>query len=259
MRNFIVLLLFSVCLTSCSIQQDVSFHTDKSQSMLLDVDFRELMAYMKENATPQEAQDMQKMTESLESIPTSWTPLSKMWEKRNIKNKEHLTPEQEAILGKMLMKTNREGKQIVGISYKMDHITQEDQKTLKKYKNVSDETPMASLMDTEGNWEWNGKILTIEVKDLNPETVSKLFNQGNDTPNPKDNTAESGDMKQFISMLLKNYNIDLHFDQPIKNIIGNHPWITKKDDHTLNIHLDFNPETSWDPSKYSDKIMVEVE
>lgn len=245
-----VALLFS--LISCTVNQHVTYYSDGAQSALVDMDIRELVQMI----PPEQGSEM---TQKLKEMPTVWTPLKTMLPQQDMKEQK-LTAEQEAVLSKMMVRANREGENVVGISYKMDRVSEAQMAALEKAKNTDQTTKMPAIPMSTSAWHWDGKNLRLDMALLNfndlIDSMSKEMDDAQQDAQTAEELPDPESIKQMIGMLLKRYSLQMHFEKPIKSITGSHPWVKKVDNHTIEINVDLNDEKQADASNSSKTIVV---
>lgn len=231
MKNILLIVVASILLTlqSCSMYSETTFHKDAASSTQIDFDFKEAMQFAKSMA-PDSAQDDQKL-QDLESIPKVWTSLYDMQLKDGVKVKNS---DDVKVMKKVFIKSNFDGKDLAGMSMKLDHFIKSDYEIFEK-------APSDKKMpvNTNNYKDWDGKKLIINTKDFNLSNLEKLME---DAPEEEDINLTKEEIKEKAEqtkMMMKMMNMKItsvmKFENKIKSVTGKHDWVQQVDDHTLKI------------------------
>lgn len=142
MRN-ILLLITSILLYSCSINTNITYHKDSTQTILMNVDMKDFFAELK-NA---DSTNIPKFR-----FPKQWTSLYDMDVKDGKKMPRHT--DSTRMMRKISIKENP----FNGFSIKMDKINDKDLKFINK--NMTQHQEKIYLDE----WIWNGETLIIPTK-----------------------------------------------------------------------------------------------
>lgn len=248
---FLMIALFA--LQSCSLNSEITYHKDAASTAVMDLDMKEAMDML--NAMSSESDKNPDFAE-MEKLPKKWTSLYDI-EKKDGKLKT-TNPDSIRLMKKIFMKSNSDGKDFTGFSIKMDHFTKEDHKAVK---NLSSERVLSNQLNEMTFSDWNGKTLTIDTKILNLGSFKEIMS-GKDMVGKKDASAEedAAHITSMMSTMFKSIGTKLKFENKIKSITGKHDWISKIDDHTIEIKYDLQAMFGNDkkPLKNADKTITIV-
>lgn len=217
--HFWLLAAVLMFLQSCSVQTDITYHKDKSQSILMDWDMKEFLAQMKEMDNDKKSKK-KKPKNDFEKLPKEWTSVYEMELKEGKKMTKN--PDSIALMKKIFVKGNYQKDEFTGMAFRMDRVSEEEAKALSKELSKGKDT---YFQDIDKDWHWDGKTLKISTKDWHQQ------DDENDELNAKD-------FSKLAQLLKMKFNI--RFDEPIEAIKGKHDWIKQIDDKTLEIHINFD-------------------
>ncbi|GAB0155616.1 hypothetical protein CHRYSEOSP005_08770 [Chryseobacterium sp. Alg-005] len=226
-----VLFLFAICLfvlQSCSVNSEITYHKDSASTTVMDLDMRDAMEMMK-SMVPDSAKNDQKELAELEKLPRTWTSLYEM-EKKEGKLKTQ-DPDSIKIMKKIFMKSNAEGKEITGLSLKMDHFTKADYDGLT---NFSKEEKLP--IDQMALNSWDGKTLVINTDQFSLDGLKEIMS-GKDMGDGEISAEQAGSM---MKMMYKSVGTTLKFENKIKSITGKHDWVSKIDNYSVRINYDLD-------------------
>ncbi|RKS96803.1 hypothetical protein [Chryseobacterium defluvii] len=249
-----VLLICFFALQSCSINSEIIYHKDSASTMVMDIDMKEAMEMMK-SMVPDSVKNDQKEIAELDKLPRTWTSLYEL-DKKEGKLKTN-NPDSIKIMKKIFMKSNAEGKEITGVSLKMDHFTKADYSGLTNFSK-EEKLPVDQMaLNT-----WDGKTLTIDTENLNLNGFKDIL-AGKGIPGEESLSADDAEKTAaMMKMMYKSIGTTLKFENKIKSVSGKHDWITKVDDYSVRINYDldalFGDDKDKKPLKNSDKKIVIV-
>lgn len=230
-KYLIWLIIPLLTLTSCSINSVTTYHKDNTTSMLMDIDMKEFLDFTKSmDSTSSDS----KMKE-LEMFPKEWKNMYEFTKEEAAKKGEKISEDSDSIrmFKKMFIKSNYNGKEMIGFSLKFDKISQQE---LKDFYKVSNNSNIINATNSEKTI-WDGKKLTLDTEYFSPQKFSKglekeLKAAGNNTEEEK---ATAEQMISVMKMMKMKFSNQIKFDTKIKSIRGKHDWIKQIDDYTINM------------------------
>ena len=200
-------------LVSCNVTADVTLHKDKTQSIVMDIDVKEMAKIFKD-------EDKKKSNSLKEGFPKKWISLYEMNLKKD--KKERITaPDTIAVMKKIYVKGSYDKDDLTDISFKTDKLTN---KELSIMFNKKEEKSLP-ILDLFSRNEWDGKTLKINTSVLNDMFVK--INQ---------------DKEQGFDwmMFTKDYRVTFHFNSDIKKIEGKHDLVRKVNNNTVEIKFNID-------------------
>ena len=219
-------------LQSCSVTSDITYHKDAASTVLMDMDFKELLTLAK----AQGSADTEEL-EKIEKLPKEWTSFYDM--EKNEGNELPTHPDSIRIMKKMFMKGNYIVNELSGMSIKFDHFTKADYHALTAMKEKEEKLPL----EVDNFNDWDGKKLIIDTDKLSLKDMEKSMAQGESEDGEQPDPEQ---MKAMMSMMMKKFTINMKFENDIKIITGKHDWIKQTDKRTIQIEFD---TTNLDESK----------
>ena len=200
-------------LVSCNVTADITLHKDKTQSIVMDIDVKEMAKIFKD-------EDKKKSNSLKEGFPKEWTSLYEMNLKKD--KKERITaPDTIAVMKKIYVKGSYDKDDLTDISFKTDKLTN---KELSIMFNKKEEKSLP-ILDLFSRNEWDGKTLKINTSVLNDILVKK-------------NKDKESDLDWMI--FTKDYRVTFHFNSEIKKIEGKHDLVRKVNNNTVEIKFNIN-------------------
>ena len=192
-------------LVSCNVDADVTLHKDKTQSIKIDIDVKEMAKIFKD----------ENKKDKKDEFPKEWTSLYEMNLKKD--KKERITaPDTIAVMKKIYVKGSYDKDDLTDISFKTDKLTN---KELSIMFNKKEEKSLP-ILDLFSRNEWDGKTLKINTSVLNDILVKK-------------NKDQESDLDWMI--FTKDYRVTFHFNSEIKKIEGKHDLVRKVNNNTVEI------------------------
>lgn len=235
MKKILFLLILNLfIIQSCTVNTEVTYHTDGASTTLADVDLKEAMATIK-SMTPDSLKNKQPEMGDLEKVPQKWTSLYKVEKKKgNLKTKN---PDSIRVMKKVFVKSTFQDKQITNFSLKLKHFTKNDYKLLTSFSK-EEKLPVDQMAMNS----WDGKTLTIDTQNLNIDGVKNLLGKGYSNPDAKISLGT-------VKLLFKKVRTTLKFEKKIKSITGKHDWVSQIDDYTVKIDYDLDDLLNESPIK----------
>lgn len=200
-------------LVSCNVTADITLHKDKTQSIVMDIDVKEMAKIFKD-------EDKKKSNSLKEGFPKEWTSLYEMNLKKD--KKERITaPDTIAVMKKIYVKGSYDKDDLTDISFKTDKLTN---KELSIMFNKKEEKSLP-ILDLFSRNEWDGKTLKINTSVLNDILVKK-------------NKDKESDLDWMI--FTKDYRVTFHFNSEIKKIEGKHDLVRKVNNNTVEIKFNID-------------------
>ena len=215
MKNKIYFWMIGLVMTlvSCNVTADITLHKDKTQSIVMDIDVKEMAKIFKD-------EDKKKSNSLKEGFPKEWTSLYEMNLKKD--KKERITaPDTIAVMKKIYVKGSYDKDDLTDISFKTDKLTN---KELSIMFNKKEEKSLP-ILDLFSRNEWDGKTLKINTSVLNDVLVKK-------------NKDQESDLDWMI--FTKDYRVTFHFDSEIKKIEGKHDLVRKVNNNTVEIKFNID-------------------
>lgn len=215
MKNKIYFWMIGLAMTlvSCNVTADITLHKDKTQSIVMDIDGKEMAKIFKD-------EDKKKSKSLKEGFPKEWTSLYEMNLKKD--KKERIThPDTIAVMKKIYVKGSYDKDDLTDISFKTDKLTN---KELSIMFNKKEEKSLP-ILDLFSRNEWDGKTLKINTSVLNDILVEK-------------NKDKESDLDWM--MFTKDYRVTFHFDSEIKKIEGKHDLVRKVNNNTVEIKFNID-------------------
>ena len=200
-------------LVSCNVTADITLHKDKTQSIVMDIDVKEMAKIFKD-------EDKKKSNSLKEGFPKEWTSLYEMNLKKD--KKERITaPDTIAVMKKIYVKGSYDKDDLTDISFKTDKLTN---KELSIMFNKKEEKSLP-ILDLFSRNEWDRKTLKINTSVLNDILVKK-------------NKDKESDLDWMI--FTKDYRVTFHFNSEIKKIEGKHDLVRKVNNNTVEIKFNID-------------------
>lgn len=227
--HFWLLTAVIMFLQSCSVETEITYHKDKTQSISVNFDMKEMIK-MADALGKDSTQKEQKTKDFLSKEWISAYDLA-------LQEGKEIPADSAEIMKKFYVKGNYYEDELSGFGFRIDNINEKDNEFIEKFLsdktiNVAEGHNKNQLKDSyKVDAEWNGKILNIYTKDWQKKekkSKKKEENELEDIFNLE---------KMFGKISLKQI---IRFDEPIEKIKGKHDWIKQVDDKTLEIHINFD-------------------
>ena len=215
MKNKIYFWMIGLVMTlvSCNVDADITLHKDKTQSIVMDIDTKEMAKIFKD-------EDKKKSKSLKEGFQKEWTSLYEMNLKKD--KKERIThPDTIAVMKKIYVKGSYDKDDLTDVSFKTDKLTD---KELSIMFNKKEEKSLP-ILDLFSRNEWDGKTLKINTSVLNDILIKK-------------NKDKESDLDWII--FTKDYRVTFHFDSEIKKIEGKHDLVRKVNNNTVEIKFNID-------------------
>lgn len=253
-----------VLLQSCSVNTNMVYHKDATQSAQIDVYMKELMDFAKSMKSDSADASHDKLPKDFEKMPKTWKSLYDMQLEdttKVIKNKDSI-----ALLKKIFMKSNfsTNGKELEGVSIKWDKLSAKEINDLVKKKKDSTGIEDRITSSNVVFQNWDGKTLIIDTEKLKSTEALEELGKSEEKTEPtkpvyKYIKTKKGTKKVLVKqketpeelakksaeqmkMMFKMFNMSmkntLKFESKIIHIEGKHDWVKQIDDHTIQIDLD---------------------
>lgn len=247
--TFWLIPLLAIILQACAVDSVTTYHQDKTTSILMNVDMKELLG-MAKNMGGDSANSDNKL-KNFELFPKDWKNLYDVMQEDVQKKGGEMTKDEDSIrlIKKMFVKSNFENDEMTGISFRMDKLTPEEVKNFSKNSKKSNFISATS----SDNTIWDGKTLTLDTEYFNPQTFSETLKKEMALEAKTDSAkAESESAIAMMKMFNTKFNNKIKFETKIKSIQGKHDWVKKIDDYTIDMSFSF--EQLFDESlKLNDK------
>lgn len=247
--TFWLIPLLAIILQTCAVDSVTTYHQDKTTSILMNVDMKELLG-MAKNMGGDSANSDNKL-KNFELFPKNWKNLYDVMQEDVQKKGGEMTKDEDSIrlIKKMFVKSNFENDEMTGISFRMDKLTPEEVKNFSKNSKKSNFISATS----SDNTIWDGKTLTLDTEYFNPQTFSETLKKEMALEAKTDSAkAESESAIAMMKMFNTKFNNKIKFESKIKSIQGKHDWVKKIDDYTIDMSFSF--EQLFDESlKLNDK------
>ena len=199
-------------LVSCNVNADITLHKDKTQSIVMDIDGKEVAKIFKD--------ENKKGKKDKDDLPKEWTSLYEMNLKKD--KKERIThPDTIAVMKKIYVKGSYDKDDLTDISFKTDKLTN---KELSIMFNKKEEKSLP-ILDLFSKNEWDGKTLKINTSVLNDMLI-------------KIDKDQESDLDWMI--FTKDYRVTFHFNSEIKKIEGKHDLVRKVNNNTVEIKFNID-------------------
>ena len=212
MKNKIYFWMIGLVMTlvSCNVDADVTLYKDKTQSIKIDIDVKEMAKIFKD--------ENKKGKKDKDDLPKEWTSLYEMNLKKD--KKERIThPDTIAVMKKIYIKGRYDkDEEMTDIFVKTDKLTNKELSFVFK----TNDFPVLDLFSRN---EWDGKTLKINTSVLNDILVKK-------------NKDKESDLDWM--MFTKDYRVTFHFDSEIKKIEGKHDLVRKVNNNTVEIKFNID-------------------
>lgn len=247
--TFWLIPLLAIILQACAVDSVTTYHQDKTTSILMNVDMKELLG-MAKNMGGDSANSDNKL-KNFELFPKDWKNLYDVMQEDVQKKGGEMTKDEDSIrlIKKMFVKSNFENDEMTGISFRMDKLTPEEVKNFSKNSKKSNFISATS----SDNTIWDGKTLTLDTEYFNPQTFSETLKKEMALEAKTDSAkAEAESAIAMMKMFNTKFNNKIKFETKIKSIQGKHDWVKKIDDYTIDMSFSF--EQLFDESlKLNDK------
>ncbi len=186
----------------------------------------------------------------MQNYPRKWRTL---YDIQREEGKSITNPDSIRLMKKVQMKGNFKADQFSGFSVKSEPLSRTELGSLGTLMGKD-----AAMMNNTAYNDWDGKTLKIDTGKLmmSEEDLQNIFKTGD--------RAEGADKEQIQSMLGMiqiDFDNQLTFDKKIKSIKGQHDWVTKVDDRTVNVKINLQEMLDKNHQfKHQDKeIIIETE
>lgn len=249
LKTFLLFLSGIFALHSCSIATTNHYYPDKRMSFAADMDMSQALDMMKgmmPDSLKQEG-DFMKM----QNYPREWRTLYDI--QKEEEGKSITNPDSIRLMKKVQMKGNFKADQFSGFSVKSEPLSKTELGALGALMGKD-----AAMMNNTAFNDWDGKTLKIDTGKLmmSEEDMQNIFKIGD-----KAEGADKAQIQSMLGMFQIDFDNKLTFDKKIKSIKGQHDWVTKVDDRTVNVRINLQEMMDQDHQfKHQDKdILIETE
>ena len=216
-------------LQSCAITTENTYHKDATSSMLMTVDMKEAMGFIKSMGDS----DSSKAPVNFSKYAKDWESLYDREKKQALEKGEKFSPAGDTakVMKKIFSKMDLdENGEMQGISVKYDRLTKTELLMLADINSKGDDPMTATNLGL-----WDGKTMVLDLSKLDSD---ELMNKGKIPNGEEDEEQNKEAMKNMVKMFKMTYTNTIKFDNKIKSIKGKHDWVTQKDDHTILLTVD---------------------
>ena len=234
--TFWLIPLLAIILQACAVDSVTTYHQDKTTSVLMNIDMKDLLA-MAKNMGGDSANSDNKF-KNFELFPKNWKNMYEIMQEDSEKKGIPMTKDKDSIqlIKKMFVKSNFENNEMTGIAFKMDRLTPEE---IKNFSRTSKKSNFISATSSD-NTIWDGKTLTLDTEYFNPQTFSETLKKEMALEAKTDSAkAESESTIAMMKMFNTKFNNKIKFETKIKSIQGKHDWVKKIDDYTIDMSFSF--------------------
>jgi len=234
--TFWLIPLFAIILQACAVDSVTTYHQDKTTSILMNIDMKELLG-MAKNMDGDSANSDNKF-KNFELFPKNWKNMYEIMQEDSEKKGIPMTKDRDSIqiMKKMFVKSNFENNEMTGIAFKMDRLTPEE---IKNFSRTSKKINFISATSSD-NSIWDGKTLTLDTEYFNPQTFSETLKKEMALEAKTDSAkAEAESALSMMKMFNTKFNNKIKFETKIKSIQGKHDWVKKIDDYTIDMSFSF--------------------
>ena len=234
--TFWLIPLLAIILQACAVDSVTTYHQDKTTSILLNIDMKELLG-MAKNMGGDSANSDNKF-KNFELFPKNWKNMYEIMQEDSEKKGIAMTKDKDSIqlIKKMFVKSNFENNEMTGIAFKMDRLTPEE---IKNFSRTSKKSNFISATSSD-NTIWDGKTLTLDTEYFNPQTFSETLKKEMTLEAKTDSAkAEAESALAMMKMFNTKFNNKIKFETKIKSIQGKHDWIKQIDDYTIDMSFSF--------------------
>ena len=217
-----LLALFS--LLSCSVSTINHYYPDKKMSFATDIDMSQALGMM-EGFMPDSLKQNNDFMNT-DKYPKDWKSL---YDLKKEEGKITTNPDSIRILKKIFFKGNFSQDKFSGFSVKTEALTKDEIASTGKLMGKD-----AAVMNNSAFDDWNGKTLTINTNKLqiSQKEIQDIFKSGEQTKGEDKEQIES-----MLGMMQIDFKNKLIFDNKIKSVKGQHDWIKKIDDKTIEVTI----------------------
>lgn len=234
--TFWLIPLLAIILQACAVDSVTTYHQDKTTSVLMNIDMKDLLA-MAKNMGGDSANSDNKFKD-FEMYPRDWKNMYEIMKEDSEKKGIAMTKDKDSIqlIKKMFVKSNFENNEMTGIAFKMDRLTPEE---IKNFSRTSKKSNFISATSSD-NTIWDGKTLTLDTEYFNPQTFSETLKKEMTLEAKTDSAkAEAESALAMMKMFNTKFNNKIKFETKIKSIQGKHDWVKKIDDYTIDMSFSF--------------------
>ena len=234
--TFWLIPLLAIILQACAVDSVTTYHQDKTTSVLMNIDMKDLLA-MAKNMGGDSANSDNKFKD-FEMYPRDWKNMYEIMQEDSEKKGIAMTKDKDSIqlIKKMFVKSNFENNEMTGIAFKMDRLTPEE---IKNFSRTSKKSNFISATSSD-NTIWDGKTLTLDTEYFNPQTFSETLKKEMTLEAKTDSAkAEAESALAMMKMFNTKFNNKIKFETKIKSIQGKHDWIKQIDDYTIDMSFSF--------------------
>lgn len=238
--SFIILGL----LQSCSVDSTLTYHKDKTISMLTNIDMKELMDFangMENDSTSANKIKMGKYHKDWKSVYDI-----QMEERQKSIDSIHAMPNDSAVIAVMkktfVKSIVDDSSKFTGISMKFDRLSPAEIEILEKKENASGQNKLDSY-NFNMLKNWDGKTLVIESAELenffSGGKSAKETTSGHQKTQKKTKEADKiqDDMTSILKLINMNFVTTCKFENKIKSIEGKHDCIKQTDPYSIQITI----------------------
>lgn len=234
--TFWLIPLLAIILQACAVDSVTTYHQDKTTSVLMNIDMKDLLA-MAKNMGGDSANSDNKFKD-FEMYPRDWKNMYEIMQEDSEKKGIPMPKDKDSIqlIKKMFVKSNFENNEMTGIAFKMDRLTPEE---IKNFSRTSKKSNFISATSSD-NTIWDGKTLTLDTEYFNPQTFYETLKKEMTLEAKTDSAkAEAESALAMMKMFNTKFNNKIKFETKIKSIQGKHDWVKKIDDYTIDMSFSF--------------------
>lgn len=234
--TFWLIPLLAIILQACAVDSVTTYHQDKTTSVLMNIDMKDLLA-MAKNMGGDSANSDNKFKD-FEMYPRDWKNMYEIMQEDSEKKGITMTKDKDSIqlIKKMFVKSNFENNEMTGIAFKMDRLTPEE---IQNFSRTSKKSNFISATSSDKTI-WDGKTLTLDTEYFNPQTFSETLKKEMTLEAKTDSAkAEAESALAMMKMFNTKFNNKIKFETKIKSIQGKHDWVKKIDDYTIDMSFSF--------------------
>lgn len=242
-KIFALLIILVFILQSCKVNNTISFHSDKSQSLHQEMKFKEMIDMMHTFGTNEP--ETNEMFENLKKIPKTWTNFYDAGQLLFGKDVNKVKSDTIELMKKIFVKSDYENSDFQGLSMKYDRF---DEKNIIFFNALMSDVESKIPNTSAAFQNWNGKSVQIKTDELVPTALMEIMSGSEE--------VSKDQMKVLLGLFKINLNTELKFEKKIKTIQGEHDWVKKQDDNTLLIQIDIAEAMDNSKVNKKDKLII---
>ncbi len=161
-----------------------------------------------------------------DKYPKDWKSL---YDLKKEEGKVTTNPDSIRLLNKIFFKGNFNQDKFSGFSVKTEALTKDEIASTGKLMGKN-----GAMMNNSAFDDWNGKTLTINTSKLqiSEKEIQDIFKSGEQTK-----AEDKQQIESLLGMMQIDFKNQLLFDNKIKSIKGQHDWIKKINDKTIEVTI----------------------